>query len=87
MYHLGDPWSQSWIHEHFSLPPNHNGNLIENNKDFGTIESIFRSTTCRWRRQLIFSGSIVPMSTIDWWDKSLQLPRSAEIPRLEFSQI
>ena len=34
MCHLVDPWSQSWVREHFFLRPNHNGNLVENQQGF-----------------------------------------------------
>ena len=48
------------------------------------MKSIFRSTTCRWRWKLIFSGFVVPMSTIDWWNMNFQLHRIPEIHGLQY---
>ena len=48
------------------------------------MKSIFRLTTYSWRMELIFSGSVVPMSTIDWWNMSFELPRISEIRGLKY---
>ena len=57
---------------------------IGNYKGFQKMKSIFRWTTYSWRMKLIFSGSVVPMSTTDWWNMSFQLSRFSEIRGLKY---
>ena len=60
---------------------------IGNHKELEQMNSIFRWTTYSWRMKLIFSGSVVPMSTIDWWNISSQLSRFSEIRGLKYFSI
>ena len=54
------------------------------NRNFEQMRSIFCSTTYRCRWKLIFWGFKVPISTIDWWNMSFQLPRNPEIRDLTY---
>ena len=58
----------------------------KSNGNFEQMKSIFGSTTYRCRWKLIFWGFKVPISTIDWWNMSFQLPRNPEIRDLIYFQ-
>ena len=72
-------WSKMMISLCISI-----GFTIGNHKEFEQMNSIFRWTTYSWRMKLIFSGSVVPMSTTDWWNMSFQLSRFSEIRGLKY---